>query len=508
MKTIRTRFTIGFSIFILFTIILGTIGVIGTFEIVSPDVRNILRIVIIVFSIIIIVLTIFYCTRLINLIVKPIILITNTFKEVRKTGDFITSQEQRKVVREVAKRDDEISALAGSLGTMMDALREKIYALRILAQGDMTNPVPLVSNTDTLGLVINEVVTNLNSMVSEVKISAEQLSLGINQLSSASQSLAQSTAEQSATVEELFAAVNDIAAKAEENAEKAGQATALAEGIRGNVTEGSEQMLRMTQAMDDINTASKSIGTVMKVIDEITFQTNILSLNAAVEAARAGQHGKGFAVVADEVRSLASRSANAAGDSNTLIENTLSKSRLGTEIVKETSDSLKTILDGVANSTAVVNQIAKSSAEQNIAIDDVNQGINQLTSVVYQNSATAEESAAATDEMQSQIGALLNMVGQFKISEDDSAVPDALVFEAEVASNPVPATQVQPEPELEPQFQPVESKFIEEDIQTDAVTDILYDQEDSTAVPFVRSRASNSSFDQEENYLPDDDSKY
>jgi methyl-accepting chemotaxis protein len=500
MKTIRTRFTLGFSGLSLLTIVLAVIGIVATFEIDSLITIKILRIAIIILALIIIIIAIVYCRRLINLIVKPIILITNTFREVSRTGDFITSQEQRQVVTEVANRNDEISALATSLGNMMDSLREKIYALRILANGDLTNSVPLVSDDDTLGLAINEVVINLNAMVSEVKISAEQLSLGINQLSSASQSLAQSTAEQSATVEELFAAVNDIAAKAEENAQKAGEATDLAEGSKGNVTEGSEQMLRMTQAMDDMNTASKSIGTVMKVIDEITFQTNILSLNAAVEAARAGQHGKGFAVVADEVRSLASRSANAAGDSNKLIENTLSKSRLGTEIVKETSDSLKTILDGVANSTAVVNQIAKSSAEQNIAIDNVNQGINQLTSVVYQNSATAEESAAATDEMQSQIGSLLNMVGQFKISEVQEA---EAVLQPEAEAEIVP----QPQPEPEPQLQTVESKIIE-DTPTDAVTDILYNQDDSTAVPFVMSRTSNSSFDQEENYLPDDDSKY
>ena len=200
------------------------------------------------------------------------------------------------------------------------------------------------------------------------------------------------------------------------------KAATLAETIRGNAEKGSLQMEEMMLAVNDINEASGSISKVIKVIDDIAFQTNILALNAAVEAARAGQHGKGFAVVAEEVRNLAAKSAEAARDTGSLIENSIDKANLGVRIAGETAESLSEIVSGINESHQLVGEIARSSEEQTQGINHINTGIDQVAQVVQQNSATAEESAAASEEMSGQSDMLQQLIAQFKIKGDNAGL--------------------------------------------------------------------------------------
>ncbi len=289
--------------------------------------------------------------------------------------------------------------------------------------------------TDLKGRKIGhiEVVQDITAMVKTQRAGAalveniEQVSrsfiTGSSQIADGAQSLAQGSSQQAASVEQLSSSIAEIADKTKENAEMAGKAAALANTIKQNAEKGSAQMDDLTGAVREINTASQNISKVIKTIEDIAFQTNILALNASVEAARAGQHGKGFAVVAEEVRNLATKSSDAAKDTGALIANSVEKAELGARIADETSASLTEIVAGINESSLIVTEIAKSSEEQSLGIAQINKGIDQVAQVVQQNSATAEQSAAASEEMSSQANTLEELLLQYN-AENGTGLPE------------------------------------------------------------------------------------
>ena len=351
-----------------------------------------------------------------NRIQSPVDMIEKVVRNVANTGSLNIPKDMDVALKKyTTEENDEISSLVTSFRSMIDGLGQKIEVLEKVAQGDLRHKVVPASEDDVLSITVNAVVENISSIVQDVVRATEQLSTGANEISLGAQTLSQSSSEQSATMDQLHLTAAEIADEAVENAGRAAEVSKVTAAISLKAAEGSSKMLEMNTAMKEINAASHAIGSVMKAIDEIAFQTNILALNAAVEAARAGVHGKGFAVVADEVRNLATKSGSAANDSNALIADTIAKSDMGNRIVDEAIEFFKTIEEGIANTSILLDEIAEAARNQSESIDQINQGVTDMTNVVYHNSATSEQSAAASEEMSSQALILKETVNSFLI---------------------------------------------------------------------------------------------
>ena len=226
------------------------------------------------------------------------------------------------------------------------------------------------------------------------------------QVSQASQQLAEGASEQASSLEETSAALEQMSAMTRTNADNASRANELSGRARDSAQTGDQTVGRLNAAMAAINSSSGQISKIIKVIEEIAFQTNLLALNAAVEAARAGEHGKGFAVVADEVRNLAMRAAEAARETTGLIEDSVTRAKEGVDVSEEVGAALSSIVGDVSSVTDMLSGIAQGSQEQAQAVDQINSAVSQMDKVTQNNAAGAEESASAAEELAAQAQAL------------------------------------------------------------------------------------------------------
>ena len=260
---------------------------------------------------------------------------------------------------------------------------------------------------------IRKLNRGLSSTLGQINASADQVAAGSGQVSDGAQALSQGATEQASAVEELASTIAGISSQVKDTAENAAVARKQSNTAEDEVETCNKQMQEMITAMEEITRTSNQIGNIIKTIESIAFQTNILALNASVEASRAGTAGKGFAVVADEVRSLAGKSTEASKDTAELIESSIKAVNRGTEIANSTAKSLVKVVEGVRTVSTKVDMIAAAAEEQAGAVEQVTVGVDQISSVVQTNSATAQESAAASEELSSQAEMLKNLVSQF-----------------------------------------------------------------------------------------------
>ncbi|MEM8873000.1 MAG: methyl-accepting chemotaxis protein [Planctomycetota bacterium] len=246
------------------------------------------------------------------------------------------------------------------------------------------------------------ITTQMNRIASELSSGADQATNAAGQVSSSSQSLAQGASEQAASLEETSSSLEEMSSMTKKNADTAREATALSNEASASAARGNEAMQKMSSAITQIEGSAKETAKIIKVIDEIAFQTNLLALNAAVEAARAGEAGKGFAVVAEEVRNLAMRSAEAARNTSTLIQQSVENANSGVEISNEVASVLEDITRGSEKVNGLISEIAAASSEQATGIEQVNTAVAQMDKVTQESAANAEESAAAAEELASQ----------------------------------------------------------------------------------------------------------
>jgi methyl-accepting chemotaxis protein len=259
-------------------------------------------------------------------------------------------------------------------------------------------------------LIIRGIFKAIKPVINGLSDGANHVTEAAGEVSSASQSLAGGASEQAAGVEEISSTLEEMSAMTKGNAEKAGQAATVMKDTGQVVKKAGQFMGDLIRSMDDITTSTDETSKIIQTIDGIAFQTNLLALNAAVEAARAGDAGAGFAVVADEVRNLAMRSADAARDTASLIEETVKKVHKGKALVHTTSEAFGAVTESAEKVDCLVAEIATASIEQANGIDQVTEAIAQVETVAQQSAAHAEESASASEEMNAQASQMMGFV--------------------------------------------------------------------------------------------------
>ena len=359
----------------------------------------------------------FACALLISYFLKPLQKVVEVGEKL-SVGDFDMNLSY--------KSKDEIGKLMHSMGDVVSRIRSIIgdlsEKLNQLAQGnfnvEMNNAEYYSGAYRPLFDSIQNISTDLSGTMAEIQQSAVQVNSGAEQVSSGAQGLSQGATEQASSIEELSATMNDISAKIRETAETTREASRLSNMAGQSVMVSNEKMREMSLAMEEITEKSQEISKIIKTIDDIAFQTNILSLNAAIEAARAGAAGKGFAVVADEVGNLAQKSAKAAQSTSSLIEETIEAVNKGVRISEETAESLTEVVTRAGKINDLIDIASSSSEEQARGVSQLSVGIDQISSVVQSNTATAEESAAASEELSGQANILSDLVGRFRLREE------------------------------------------------------------------------------------------
>ncbi len=297
---------------------------------------------------------------------------------------------------------------------------EPQYAAQVvtqIAEGNLAVEVQtLPGDTSSILHAIRAMRDNLAHLVKQVRESTDSINTASAEIAAGNSDLSSRTESQASALEETAASMEELTSTVQQNAANARQADELARTASEMAVRGGDVVQQVVGTMSSIEESSRKIVDIISVIDGIAFQTNILALNAAVEAARAGEQGRGFAVVASEVRSLAGRSAAAAKEIKGLIDDSVSKVGVGTQLVEQAGSTMREVVQGVQSVTAMVAEISAASNEQSAGIAQVNQAISQMDQGTQQNAALVEEAFAAAQSLSQQAVALSQTVGQFRVA--------------------------------------------------------------------------------------------
>ena len=348
-------------------------------------------------------------------IMRPVLAVKNQIGEI--------SRGNLSAKFSLESNTSEIGMLVESIHETRRELKKYIqdidYTLAQMAQGNMN----LTVGNDYLGefapiqAAMGQILDALNTALSRIHVTAQQVSEESVQMATDAQTLSSGSVEQAAAVQELSASIQDISRQVDRTSEDAGDARTASEEAAMQLEICDRKMEALTAAMEDISKSSQQIGGIIKTMEDIAFQTKILSLNASVEAARAGEAGRSFSVVADEVQTLANKSSASAHNITQLIENSMQLVAYGASLSSDTTEALAAVISSARKSTEIVERIAGSAVEQSQSLKQLTLGMEQISEVVQTNAATAEKSAASARELSGQAEELKVAVQRFRLRE-------------------------------------------------------------------------------------------
>ena len=318
--------------------------------------------------------------------------------------------------------EDELGGLADSMRNMVDTTHAIVSdtgrMLSGLAEGDFTVQTEIEEKYVGIYETLKNAMQNLKIRLTETILGigevADQVNTGAAQLAQSAQQLAEGATEQAGAIEELTTQVENVTNMTKDNAEETLKAAQSIETIADEAMQGQEEVYRLIDAMDRINSTSKEIENIITDIEDIASQTNLLSLNASIEAARAGEAGKGFAVVADQIGNLAANSAQSAVRTRELIAKALEEVTDGSRITMNTAEVMKKVLSSMDGIKENAKNSSAGSEQQAAMMNEILLGIEQISSVIQTNSAMAQQTSATSEELTGQSETLNSMVSAFK----------------------------------------------------------------------------------------------
>lgn len=350
-----------------------------------------------------------------RMVVNPMRKLCKVTGEI-SAGNLDVSVEQMRVKNEIGVLADSINITVNRLRDYNAYINETASVINKLGDGVLEFSLhhEYTGEFYKLKEALLHVQETLVQTLSGIMDTSGKVAISSQEVSGLAENIARGTAEQRESVESLSHTMDEISQKINQNAENSKMANRVSGDVGKEIEHGNAQMNQMMIAMNEISQASGEIRKIIKVIDDIAFQTNILALNAAVEAARAGHAGKGFAVVAEEVRNLAGKSAEAARNTTSLIENSLKAVESGSQIAQQTAQSLQNISKNAAESIQLVGEIAVASSAQADSLRFVSENLKQINSVVQANLITAEQSSSAGQALLQQADTLQTVADRFR----------------------------------------------------------------------------------------------
>jgi len=325
---------------------------------------------------------------------------------------------------EIDFEDEELNCLATSvnqlLKTVDGGLAETGRILNKVADGDLDDRMQgqFAGAFANLQQSVNKTIDQLAQIVAQIQTATSEIDAAASEISGGTDDLARRTEQTASNLEETAASTEQMAATVKQNADNARHASQQAGSADTNAKTGGQVVKQAITAMSGIEQSAQKITDIISVIDEIAFQTNLLALNASVEAARAGEAGKGFAVVAQEVRQLAQRSAQAASDIKTLIQDSNGQVQEGVQLVDRAGESLAEIVESISQVATIVQEISGASEEQAAGVQGINRSIVNLDEMTQQNSALVEESNASARALSTQSRKLSQLMAFFALKKE------------------------------------------------------------------------------------------